>query len=126
MRRSQRIGSGPLALVAMAATLVILLASSGCGAGTKVIVTAEGKQFNPQTITISVGTTVEWVNKDQTAHSVLSDKFHDQMPTSVGPNELASGPIEPGGTYQKTFTAPGTYKYDCMIHQYMHGVVIVR
>ncbi len=122
--RLSLVGVAALASIASIATLAVLV---GCGSGgSEVLVTMQGNAYHPDAVTVSVGQTVKWVNKDQTAHSVMSDKFDNTPPKSVGPNEMASGPMGPGATYQITFTAPGTYKYHCMIHGYMHGTVIVQ
>jgi plastocyanin len=78
--------------------------------------------FNPNTLTIRVGTTVTWSN-DETSpipHTV----------TSGSPNALSgmfdSGDLNPGQTFQFTFNAPGTFQYFCRIHgAAMTGTVTV-
>jgi|GEM_PF-890415 len=70
--------------------------------------------FHPAVMTIPVGTTVTWTNYDPFAHTSTSD-------TGV----WNSGSINPGASYQYTFNTPGTFPYHCMIHPFMHGVIIV-
>ena len=72
--------------------------------------------FKPPSLTVSVGATVTWTNKDGFAHSVKPDK--DSFPTS--PN------IDQGKTFSHTFTKAGTYPYICGIHNSMTGTVIVK
>jgi len=72
--------------------------------------------FEPQTVNIQPGATVRWVNKGQQPHTVTASD-----------NRFDSGNIPPGGTYQMTFSQPGTYTYICKLHQKdkMEGTIIV-
>ena len=75
---------------------------------------------NPAVDTVAVGGAVRWtwVRTGSVPHSVQS----------VGTPSFESGPIETGDgtTYDMTFTAPGSYRYNCAIHgNMMTGVVVV-
>lgn len=72
-------------------------------------------EFTPRDIEVQVGDTVTWVNQDTFNHYVITVD-----------RQIDSGLLTPGGTYAKTFTAPGTYQYYCDIHNYMKGTVTVR
>jgi plastocyanin len=72
--------------------------------------------FAPAALTVKVGTTVTWTNKDGDAHTVTSQG-------SGGP--LKSAALDTGGTYSFTFTTPGTYAYLCTIHPFMTATVTV-
>jgi predicted lipoprotein with Yx(FWY)xxD motif/plastocyanin len=104
---------------AAAATVGPTFPSSG---GTNPTVSMKNTAFNPNTLTIRVGTTVTWSN-DETSpipHTV----------TSGSPNALSgmfdSGDLNPGQTFQFTFNAPGTFQYFCRIHgAAMTGTVTV-
>jgi plastocyanin len=37
-----------------------------------------------------------------------------------------SGIMSAGGTWSMTFTVPGTYQYDCSLHLWMKGTIIVK
>ena len=64
---------------------------------------------------VTVGTTVEWKNNDPLPHTVTAvDKSFN------------SGLIQPGKTYSRTFTKPGTYSFFCTPHPFMQGVIVVR
>jgi plastocyanin len=70
--------------------------------------------------TVVVGSAVSWrwVNTGAVPHSV----------ESVGTPSFTSGPVETGNGshYEVTFTAPGSYRYDCAVHgEMMTGVVVV-
>jgi len=71
--------------------------------------------FAPSTLTVKVGTTVTWINKDADAHTVTSQQH--------GP--LKSAPLSTGNSYSYTFTTPGTYNYLCTIHPFMTATVTV-
>ncbi len=81
--------------------------------GPKVVI--DNFSFGPQVITVSAGSTVTWVNQDDTAHTVSStDKL------------FSSGALDTGDTFSYRFTTPGTYRYYCMIHPKMTGEVVVQ
>jgi len=68
--------------------------------------------------TIPVGSTVTWTWSGSLPHSVQS-----QGSTSFASSATMTG----NGTYAVTFTAPGTYQYDCAVHgQLMTGTIVVR
>ncbi len=71
--------------------------------------------FNPQTITIAAGDTVEWTNDMGFAHTATADD-----------GSFDSGEIEGGDTFSHTFDAPGTVPYHCMIHPQMKGTVVAN
>ena len=71
--------------------------------------------FSPPTITIPVGTTVRWTNRDDIQHTVVSDK-----------EIFKSKTLDTDDQFSYTFTKPGTYDYFCSIHPKMTGKVIVQ
>jgi plastocyanin len=74
-------------------------------------------QFNPATVSISVGTTVMWMNTTGSPHTSTSD---------TGDTTVWNGSIAPGtGTFSFTFTSTGSFPYHCNIHPFMHGTVVV-
>jgi plastocyanin len=66
-------------------------------------------------IEVTVGTTVEWTNRDPLAHTV----------TAVD-RSFNSGLIQPGKTFRHTFTKAGTFNYFCIPHSFMRGRVVVK
>ena len=74
--------------------------------------------FQPQSITVSVGTTVVWTNAGKNPHTVTAD---DQS--------WNSDRLDPGQTFSQTFNTPGTFGYFCQFHgapgSGMFGTVIV-
>ena len=72
-------------------------------------------KFATDTVTITAGRTVVWVNDDVAEHTVTFDGTEPGSPT-----------IAPGGTFSHRFDKPGTYAYHCTPHPFMKAVVIVR
>jgi plastocyanin len=71
--------------------------------------------FAPLTLTVPVGATVTWTNRDEEPHTVVA-----------GDGSFHSPGMGTGGTYSFTFTNVGSYDYVCSIHPFMHGTVVVR
>ena len=82
----------------------------------------EGQIFyEPETIKITTGTTIEWVNKDAAMHTATSGS-----PTS-GPDEVFDSEIlNVDDTYQFTFVDAGNYDYYCILHPWMLGTINVE
>lgn len=74
--------------------------------------------FNPQIITVRVGTTVTWTNEDSVAHQIVSD-------TGAPLTGINSPTLNNGDSFNFTFTQAGTWSYHCSIHPDMLGQVEV-
>jgi len=92
-------------------------------AANSVEVICKNNRFQPNTLTINVGTTVTWVNQDGFIHTVTS---------GTSPSETSglfdSGNLSGGQTFSFTFDKAGTYDYFCIPHYSlgMIGKVIVN
>ncbi len=71
--------------------------------------------FQAPTITVSEGTQVTWINRDDIPHVVTSD---DKL--------FKSKALDTDEKFSYTFATPGTYHYFCSIHPKMTGEVIVK
>lgn len=71
--------------------------------------------FGPQTLTVPVGTTVEWINKDDIPHTVVSTD-----------GVFKSKVRDTDEKFSYTFTKPGTYPYFCSVHPKMTGKIVVQ
>ena len=71
--------------------------------------------FGPQTLTVSVGTTVVWTNRDDIPHTVVST---DRV--------FKSKVRDTDEKFAYTFTKAGTYPYFCSVHPKMTGKVVVQ
>jgi plastocyanin len=73
--------------------------------------------FQPATMTVHPGDTVEWKNEDNTPHTA----------TAKTPNPgFDSGAIRSEGQWRYDAREKGTYNYICTIHPYMKGQLIVQ
>lgn len=70
--------------------------------------------FDPATLEIPVGTTVEWVNNDTFDHDVTSDD-----------GSFVSETLAPGDTFSFTFDTAGDFPYVCTIHPQMTANIVV-
>ena len=71
--------------------------------------------FAPTSLTVPVGTTVTWENRDGEPHTVVSydGLFH-------------SGGLDQNDTFTFKFDTPGTYKFLCSTHPQMMGAIVVK
>jgi plastocyanin len=72
--------------------------------------------FGPAALTVHVGDTITWTNRDQAPHDVT---------TTSAPVALHSPTLATGQSWTYTFSQPGTYAYICSIHPDMKAQVIV-
>jgi plastocyanin len=77
-------------------------------------ISIESNAFNPSSLTVKVGDTVTWTNKDSYAHTVKGKN-----------GEFDSGNIASGATFSFKFDKEGTIDYLCAIHTFMTGKIIV-
>jgi plastocyanin len=71
--------------------------------------------FGPQTITVPVGATVTWTNRDDIPHTAVSTD-----------GVFKSKVMDTDEKFSYTFTKAGTYAYYCTIHPKMTGQVVVQ
>ncbi|MGE8690355.1 MAG: cupredoxin domain-containing protein [Achromobacter sp.] len=79
------------------------------------IVSIEGMQFSPATLTVRRGDTVTWVNKDLVPHTAtaLSRAFD-------------SGAIAAGASWTYTVGEAGSIAYTCLFHPTMQGTLVAQ
>jgi amicyanin len=118
MRRSVLIAS-------LAATLVLGVGALGAGqqrfelSAQQKPETAEVKidnfSFGPAELTVPVGTTVTWTNRDDIPHTVVSTE-----------GAFKSKVLDTDEKFSFTFSKAGSYPYFCSIHPKMTGKVVVQ
>ena len=118
MRRSVRIASAVAVAIVFLSGAAVKQKSFTVTAQEKPASTAEVKidnfSFDPVAITVPVGTTVTWTNRDDIPHTVVStDKV------------FKSKVLDTDDKFSFTFTKPGEYPYFCSIHPKMTGKVVV-
>lgn len=73
-----------------------------------------GSRFEPATLTVAPGSTVQWFNDDALPHTVTATD-----------GSWDSGNLAPGGTFQRQVDSAGTYAYLCRYHPGMTGTIVV-
>jgi plastocyanin len=71
--------------------------------------------FGPATVTVPVGTTVTWTNRDDIPHTAVSTD-----------GVFKSKVMDTDDKFSFVFSKPGTYPYFCSIHPKMTGQIIVQ
>ena len=93
------------------------LATGAALAGETREVQIDDYSFSPGTLSVPVGTTVTWINHDETPHTVTA---------ADNPRSFKSPGLDIDDKFSFTFTKPGTYTYLCTVHPYMMGKVVVQ
>jgi methionine-rich copper-binding protein CopC len=83
-------------------------------AGAVVEISIENLQFIPNRVKVEKGTTVRWTNRDTVAHTIF-----------VTDLETESRVINPGESYQFTFSQDAFLGYICGIHPFMTASLLV-
>ena len=120
----------------------VLIVASGCGGGgtepgsgsatgnnggpgsTVSTITVSNNFFDPSSTSVTIGTRVTWP-----WDACVSDGYGG---TSCSQHNVTfdDGPASStrsDGTWGRTFTAAGTYRYHCTVHgSYMEGTIVVR
>jgi plastocyanin len=71
--------------------------------------------FGPGTLTVPVGTTVTWTNRDDIPHTVVSTE-----------GAFKSKVLDTDEKFAFTFSKAGSYPYFCSIHPKMTAKVVVQ
>ena len=66
--------------------------------------------FAPESLNVSVGDTVTWVNNGAYAHTTTSGE------TGSPDGKWNSGSLVPGVSFEHVFTEAGNYHYYCSLH----------
>ena len=74
-------------------------------------------KFQPRSLTVSVGATVRWINKDIAPHTATRN---------ITEEAFDSGRMVYGDIFTHTFQAAGSYAYLCFYHPGMQGEIVVR
>ena len=70
--------------------------------------------FEPGTMSVPVGATVTWTNKDEEPHTVFSND-----------DVFKSKALDTDEKFAFKFTKAGTYKYFCSVHPKMVATIVV-
>jgi len=106
--------------------LVLALLACAGGIGERLAAAAEKEakpntividnfSFTPMELTISRGTQVTWINRDDVPHTVVSVE-----------KKFKSKALDTDEEFSFTFEEAGTYEYFCSVHPKMTGRIIVK
>ncbi len=108
-----------LAMVVTAMGLFAVMQSATADARQSAARRAEVKidnfSFGPGTLTVPVGTTVTWTNRDDIPHTVVSSD-----------GAFKSKVLDTEDKFSFTFNKPGEYSYFCSVHPKMTGKVVAQ
>jgi len=109
-----------LAMPVMIAVLLLLAESPRVTANnqpsaTNAEVKIDNFSFGPQTVTVPVGATVTWINRDDIPHTSVSTE-----------GVFKSKVMDTAERFSYRFDKAGTYSYYCSIHPKMTGKVVVQ
>jgi plastocyanin len=79
--------------------------------------TIDNFSFKPAVLTVPVGTTIVWSNRDDIPHTVVS---------TDDPRAFKSKVLDTDEKFSYTFAKAGTFPYFCSIHPKMTGQVLVQ
>ena len=108
-------GRIPLGFVILAAVVGWTPAQAGAPGPAGSQVAIEHFKFGQPTLSVPVGTTVTWVNRDEEPHTVTSTA-----------GAFASPGLDNGERFTYRFDTPGTYVYYCAFHPHMRAQVVVQ
>jgi plastocyanin len=79
-------------------------------------VTIANGVYSPNPVTVRVGQTVNWLNRDGIAHTATDSGVFD------------TGSIPPGSAHDVgvTFNTAGTFNYHCTLHAGENGAVVAQ
>ena len=91
--------------------------AGGQGKGGVTMVSIKDFKFDPETLEIDQGTTIEWANDDGVNHTATADDG----------SSFNTGNLDAGTTSDPvTLDQAGTFTYVCAVHPYMHGTIEVK
>jgi plastocyanin len=120
MKRNYNVWIASLAMPVMIAIVLLLVGSPSIQANdqpsaTNAAVKIDNFVFGPQSITVPVGTTVTWTNRDDIPHTAVS-----------ADGVFKSKVMDTDEKFSYTFTKVGTYPYYCSVHPKMTGKIVVQ
>ena len=100
------------------AALTVLLLAFACKSSTPSAnqVAMRDFAFSPESLNVSVGDKVTWVNDGAVDHTTTSGEVGSPD------GKWDSGVIAPGGSYSHAFTAAGNFHYYCALHGASYGM----
>ncbi len=111
-----RLGISGLSKFAIRVALAVLMSSWQFSAAraSETQVSIDNFTFAPASITVKIGDTVTWTNRDDIPHTIVST------------GKFRSKALDTDNSFSFTFTAAGDYQYFCSLHPHMTGIIKVE
>jgi plastocyanin len=100
--------------IRMAVAALAFWLQGGVAHAADTVVAIDNFTFAPAAVTVKIGTTVTWQNRDDIPHTVVSA------------GNFRSKAMDTNGSFSYTFTTSGDYKYFCSLHPHMTGTIKVE
>src|SRR3954468_5747528 len=84
-------------------------------APTPTVIVIKDFAFSPSALTIAPGTTVTWVNEDESPHTIADNG-----------KAFRSAALDTNDRFSYTFGQPGEFLYHCTMHPMMVGKIVVK
>jgi plastocyanin len=107
--------AAPVIIAIMLLAVSLRVAASDQSPAATADVKIDNFSFTPATLTVTVGTTVTWTNRDDIPHTVVSND-----------GVFKSKVRDTDEKFSFTFTKAGTYAYFCSVHPKMTGKIVVQ
>jgi plastocyanin len=104
------------ATLAVALSLIVCTAVSATAVRSRPkthTVIMESMEFRPKTLTVKVGDSIVWVNKDLVPHTATTDRFDSKT-------------IPAGTSWKYTVLTKGEFPYGCTFHPTMRATLRVK
>jgi amicyanin len=99
----------------LAAGLVAAIGGIAAAASGGAEIMIDNFRFSPIPQTVTTGSTVTWLNRDDIPHSIVVPELG-----------VHSHPMDTNEIFSYRFDRPGTYDYICGIHPFMRGKIVVQ
>ena len=94
----------------------VLLLLAAATAPSRHTVEIRGMEFHPAVLTVAVGDTIVWINRDIVPHTAAAS----------GRTKWDTGQLRQGEMGRYVARRAGVARYVCTFHPTMHGTLIVR
>jgi len=87
--------------------------ATGTAAATVIVI--KNMEFSPSALTVAPGTTVTWMNEDESPHTIADNG-----------KAFRSAALDTNDRFSYTFAQSGEFTYHCTMHPMMVGKIVVK
>jgi plastocyanin len=104
---------------------LVLLLATGSAPKTR-MVEIRGMEFHPAELTVAVGDTVVWINRDIVPHTATAGGDGGDGGGGEKHQKWDTGTLTQDKTGRYVAQRAGVVRYSCVFHPTMHGTLTVR